>query len=121
MTAFDRILVATDFEDPSRQPLDVGIELARPFGSSITLAHVWDVPPYPYGTDAEPISKAVGRVALVSGGRDRRGDRANDVMREASRDTIRHGSTIPAPDGVTRSDSDEGSTSTSASTSRTTR
>jgi eukaryotic-like serine/threonine-protein kinase len=61
------------------------------------------------GTDAEPSSKTVGKVSLVRGARGARGDRnrPNDVMRDASRDTIRHGSSIPVPDGVTRSDSGE--------------
>jgi len=46
--SFQRILVATDFGDCSRQALDLAVNLA-PFGAQLTLLHVWDAPRYSYG------------------------------------------------------------------------
>jgi nucleotide-binding universal stress UspA family protein len=42
--ALDVILVATDFGDPARAALDWALDLARALGSSIVLAHVFDLP-----------------------------------------------------------------------------
>ena len=41
---FKQILVATDFSEPSRKALEVAADLARHYGSSITIAHVYPVP-----------------------------------------------------------------------------
>jgi nucleotide-binding universal stress UspA family protein len=38
------VLVGTDFSDPARAALDWAIELARPLGSPILLAYVYDLP-----------------------------------------------------------------------------
>jgi nucleotide-binding universal stress UspA family protein len=40
----DVILVATDFEPAAQAALDFAIELARPLGARIVLAHVFDLP-----------------------------------------------------------------------------
>jgi nucleotide-binding universal stress UspA family protein len=42
------ILVATDFGDEAAKALDVGVELAKKYGATITLLHVYEIPPYPY-------------------------------------------------------------------------
>jgi nucleotide-binding universal stress UspA family protein len=42
--AIDVILVATDFEPPAQAALDFAIELARPLGARVVLAHVYDLP-----------------------------------------------------------------------------
>ncbi len=44
--AFGQILVATDFSEPSRKALEVAADLARHYGSAMTLAHVYPVPGY---------------------------------------------------------------------------
>jgi nucleotide-binding universal stress UspA family protein len=42
MIALKKILVATDFSEPSAAALDYGRELARSFGGSFTLLHIVD-------------------------------------------------------------------------------
>lgn len=44
--AFAQILVATDFSEPSRKALEVAVDLARHYGSKLTLLHVYPVPGY---------------------------------------------------------------------------
>jgi|SRR6188768_4225780 len=46
--SFERILVATDFSESSRQALELGLQLAQQFGSELTLMHSWDPPDYSY-------------------------------------------------------------------------
>jgi nucleotide-binding universal stress UspA family protein len=48
MSTFNSILVPTDFSAASRHALEIGIELASKFDARLTLAHFWEVPPYPY-------------------------------------------------------------------------
>jgi nucleotide-binding universal stress UspA family protein len=45
MYPFRRILVPTDFEGPASRALEVAIELAREHDASLTLVHVWTIPP----------------------------------------------------------------------------
>jgi nucleotide-binding universal stress UspA family protein len=40
MTKLERVLVATDFSEPSQAALSYGRELARAFGAKLTLLHV---------------------------------------------------------------------------------
>ena len=47
--SFERILVATDFSDSSRQPLELALQIAEKFGSELTLVHSWEAPSYSYG------------------------------------------------------------------------
>ncbi len=42
--AFDVIMVATDFEPAAKAALDFAIELARPLGARVVVAHVFDLP-----------------------------------------------------------------------------
>ncbi|MGO9836769.1 MAG: universal stress protein [Polyangiaceae bacterium] len=42
--AFETILVGADFSDTGRAALDWAIDLARPLGSRILVAHVYDLP-----------------------------------------------------------------------------
>ncbi len=44
--AFSQILVATDFSEPSRKALEVATDLARHYGSKMTILHVYPVPGY---------------------------------------------------------------------------
>lgn len=44
--AFGQILVATDFSEPSRKALEVAADLARHYGSKMTILHVYPVPGY---------------------------------------------------------------------------
>jgi nucleotide-binding universal stress UspA family protein len=39
-----KILVATDFSEPSRVALDWAVDLAKPLEAQVTVAHVFDVP-----------------------------------------------------------------------------
>lgn len=45
---FDRVVVAMDFDEPSKRALELGLEFVDQFGVELTIVHVWDVPPYPY-------------------------------------------------------------------------
>ncbi len=47
-----RILVATDFSDPSNAALDYAIALAKALGAKITLAHVYELPVYGFPSGA---------------------------------------------------------------------
>ena len=49
MVSFKSILVPVDFGDSSKEALDVAIELAKRFGSALTLVHTWEIPFYGYG------------------------------------------------------------------------
>jgi nucleotide-binding universal stress UspA family protein len=53
MIALKKILVATDFSEPSIAALDYGRELARSFGAALTLLHIVDdVVVRSYGLDS---------------------------------------------------------------------
>ncbi len=61
MTSFSKILVPTDFSDCANVALDRALELPRPIGGSVTLLHVYEMPPiYPSGPimSAETITAA---------------------------------------------------------------
>jgi nucleotide-binding universal stress UspA family protein len=45
---FKKILVPTDFGDASNDAIDFAVGLAKTFGSTITLLHVYEIPVYPY-------------------------------------------------------------------------
>ena len=45
---FKRILVPTDFGDAANDAIDFAVGLAKSFGSTITLLHVYEIPVYPY-------------------------------------------------------------------------
>jgi nucleotide-binding universal stress UspA family protein len=56
MTRFRHILVPVDFEESSREALDVAIDLAHTFDARLTLVHTWEVPAYGYaGMSFAPI------------------------------------------------------------------
>jgi nucleotide-binding universal stress UspA family protein len=56
MIQFNHILVPIDFGEPSRHAVQVGVELARQYGASLTLLHAWEMPVYAYaGMDLSPI------------------------------------------------------------------
>jgi nucleotide-binding universal stress UspA family protein len=44
MSSFAKILVPTDFSDSAELALDQAIALAEPFGGTLTLLHVYEVP-----------------------------------------------------------------------------
>jgi nucleotide-binding universal stress UspA family protein len=46
MKLFDKILVPTDFSDHAHEALRYAAELARSFGASLTILHVYDITPY---------------------------------------------------------------------------
>lgn len=48
MTRFHHILVPVDFEESSRDALEVAVDLARTFDAKLTLVHAWEIPPYVY-------------------------------------------------------------------------
>jgi nucleotide-binding universal stress UspA family protein len=47
--AFRHLLVAMDFEAPSRRALEMALELALVFRASLTLLHVYEIPTLAYG------------------------------------------------------------------------
>jgi universal stress protein A len=53
MTAIRRILVPVDFSEPSRAAFDYAAGVARAFGATLDVLHVWEVPAFvPPGTVA---------------------------------------------------------------------
>ncbi len=48
MLAFKKILVPLDFGPSSEEALRMAIDLAKTFGSELTIIHVWEVPLYAY-------------------------------------------------------------------------
>jgi nucleotide-binding universal stress UspA family protein len=48
MSSFRHVLGATDFSECSKAALDAAIELAKRYGSALTLVHVFTLPIYPY-------------------------------------------------------------------------
>lgn len=48
MMNFKRILVATDFSEPSERALEAALDLAARFDSELTLVHIWEFPSYDY-------------------------------------------------------------------------
>jgi nucleotide-binding universal stress UspA family protein len=49
MPSFQKILVPLDFGEPSMRALAAAIDLAKLYGSSLTLFHTWEIPSYGYG------------------------------------------------------------------------
>ncbi len=54
MRSIKKILVPTDFSQPSEAALQTAIELAKKFGASIVLLHAYQVPVYAYPTATAP-------------------------------------------------------------------
>lgn len=52
MATFRQLLVPIDFGAPSNRALELGIELAGQFEAELTIAHFWELPPYPYAGSA---------------------------------------------------------------------
>ena len=48
MTRFQHILVPVDFEEPSREALEVAVDFALRFEAKLTIVHAWEIPPYVY-------------------------------------------------------------------------
>ena len=48
MVSFTNILVPFDFGEPSRHALEVAIDLATRYRSSLTLVHTWKFPSFAY-------------------------------------------------------------------------
>jgi nucleotide-binding universal stress UspA family protein len=46
MASVSRILVPVDFSDPSRAALDYAATLARTFGATLDVLHVWEAPSF---------------------------------------------------------------------------
>jgi len=46
MSDIRQILVPVDFSEHSREALDYAAELARPFGASLDVLHVWEAPAF---------------------------------------------------------------------------
>jgi nucleotide-binding universal stress UspA family protein len=54
--AFRKILVPVDFEEPSKHALEMGVDLAKQYGASLTIVHTWEVPAYAYsGMEVSPM------------------------------------------------------------------
>jgi universal stress protein A len=46
MNSIRKILVPVDFSEPSQAALSYAAEFAKPFGASIDLLHVWEIPSF---------------------------------------------------------------------------
>lgn len=56
MISFKHILVPVDFGEPSDHALEVAMNLAKQYGSLVTLVHVWELPAYAYsGMELAPV------------------------------------------------------------------
>ena len=65
-TAFKKILVPVDFSEHSRKAVKVAAELARSFGTPITLMHAYVIPSYPLPegvvfAGAEAVAELLGK------------------------------------------------------------
>ena len=49
MVSFQNILVPYDFGEPSKHALEVAMDLAKKYRSSLTLVHTWEFPSFTYG------------------------------------------------------------------------
>jgi len=86
---FERILVATDFSDSSRQALELALQIAEKFNSELTLVHSWEAPSYSYGGGlylpvdlAAPIERAaVARLEEAAAELKQRLPRAKSLLR----------------------------------------
>ncbi len=63
MAVFEHILVPTDFGEPAEYALEIAIEIAKKFGSKITLLHVTWFPPLAYVSYGEGFAWPVDEVA----------------------------------------------------------
>lgn len=52
MLPIHRILVPTDFSEPSDRAVDCAIELARKLDASVTLVHAYEIPAYSFADGA---------------------------------------------------------------------
>jgi nucleotide-binding universal stress UspA family protein len=50
MLSFQHIVVGTDFGEPAQHALELAIDVAAEFDATLTLVHVYAVPPMPYGS-----------------------------------------------------------------------
>jgi nucleotide-binding universal stress UspA family protein len=69
------LMVAVDFEEPSRRAIDVAKQLAAPLGAQLVLVHVYALPVYTYpglepsilpGFHAEITAAARGAIAALA-------------------------------------------------------
>ena len=63
---FKRILVPTDFGEPSRQATDLAAELARKDGASLVLLHTCELPAYTYPGMAMGMVDLLGSIEAVA-------------------------------------------------------
>jgi universal stress protein A len=69
MSSIRRILVPVDFSEPSRAALDYAATVARAFGATLDLLHVWEVPSFvPPGTTLDLGAPVHSLVETVRGG-----------------------------------------------------
>src|SRR5947209_19683765 len=59
MTPFHRILVPTDFSEPSHAALDLAIEMAQRFDAELELFHAQELPAYIFPDGVVPISPGI--------------------------------------------------------------
>jgi len=63
MNPIRQILVPVDFSEPSRAALDYAATLARAFGATLDVLHVWETPSFaPRGSDV--VSVGAGELSL---------------------------------------------------------
>jgi nucleotide-binding universal stress UspA family protein len=55
MSLFRRILVPTDFSEPSQRALQVAIEMARGSGAELVVLHTCEIPTYAFVDMASPV------------------------------------------------------------------
>jgi nucleotide-binding universal stress UspA family protein len=55
VATFHRILIPTDFSEPSEQALRIALEMARGAGADVVLLHICEIPTYAYVGIATPV------------------------------------------------------------------
>ncbi len=66
MTPIRQILVPIDFSEPSRVAFEYAVELARPFGASVDVIHVWEAPSFvPFGSGLDAGVSSVPLLEMV--------------------------------------------------------
>lgn len=81
MAKISKILVPTDFSDSARIALDQAAELARVFGASLALLHVWELPGFLPGELVG--AGGVAHASLLDLVRDRANDRLAALVAQA--------------------------------------
>lgn len=66
ITPIRRLLVPHDFSDTAQHAMDLGLELARKLGASVTVMHVYELPSYGFPDGPAMTADMAGRIEHVA-------------------------------------------------------